>query len=89
MAISIKRFNWVQRPTAFQYAEAWRSHRRNMVQQFINEGSTLINVFVGVQSNLSSGTAALAAQASITRTQQEIRAAQAEIAKSAQLDLSV
>jgi hypothetical protein len=89
MAIGIKRFNWSSRPTAYQYAEAWRAHRRNMVQQFIDEGSALGDVFVSAQTNLSSGLAALAAQASITRAQQEIKAAREEIAKSAQLDLSI
>jgi hypothetical protein len=89
MSFSIKRFNWSQRPTAYQYAEAWRVHRRNMVQQFLDEGSALSDVLVSAQTSLSTGLATLAAQASITRAQQEIKAAQAEIAKNAQLDLSI
>jgi len=89
MSVSVKRFNWTQRATAFQYAEAWRAHRRNMTQQFLSEGSALSDLFLSAQTNLSTGMAALAAQASIARAQQEIKAARAEFVKQAQLDLSV
>jgi hypothetical protein len=74
MAIQTKRFNWVQRPSAWEYAQAWRSHRSSMVQRFLDDGASAASAFLSAQQNLSMGLATLAAQASIQRAQDAIRA---------------
>jgi hypothetical protein len=75
MAIQVKRFSWVKRPTSWEYAQAWRQHRSNMAQRFLDEGNAASLAFANAQTDLSVGLASLAAQASIQRTQNEIRAA--------------
>jgi hypothetical protein len=75
MSIQIKRFNWVNRPTRWQHAQAWASHRRQMVQKFMDEGAAASAAFANAQNALSSGVATLAAQASILRAQNQIAAA--------------
>jgi hypothetical protein len=74
MAIGIKKFNWVNRPSAWQFSQAWRSQRSAMVQRFLNDSSVASTAFLNAQQNLSMGMASLAAQASITRAQNEIKA---------------
>ena len=67
-----KKFNWVQRPTAWQYAQTWRNQRANMAAKFIQEGTTAVNAFASAQYNNTSGLVANAQQAAINR----LRAAQ-------------
>ena len=71
---TIKKFNWVNRPSRWQNAQAWASVRKNMVQRFLDEGSVAANAFLNAQQNRSVGMATLAAQASIKRAQNEINA---------------
>ena len=80
---AIKRFNWVNRPKAWQAAQAWRAHRSNMVQQFLNEGSAAGTAFLNAQNNLSVGMATLAAQATILRAQNEIGAVRSQFSSAA------
>ena len=73
MAIGIgKKFNWVQRPTTWEYAQAWRNQRANMAAKFIEEGTIAVNAFASAQYNATSGLVANAQQAAINR----LRAAQ-------------
>ena len=68
MAIGIgKKFNWVQRPTTWEYAQAWRNQRANMAAKFIEEGSIAVNAFASAQYNATSGLVANAQQAAINR----------------------
>ena len=80
---AIKKFNWVKRSTAWEYSQAWRSHRSRMVQKFLSESSATSTAFLNAQNNLSVGLAALAAQASIQRTQAEISAVRGQAASAA------
>jgi hypothetical protein len=76
MSIQIKRFSWVQRPSTWEYAQAWKSHRSAMVQSFLGDASAASSSFLDAQWNFSTGMASLAAQASIQRAQQQISDAQ-------------
>ena len=62
-----KKFNWVQRPTTWEYAQAWRNQRANMAAKFIDESTNAANAFASVQYNNTSGLVANAQQAAITR----------------------
>ena len=81
--MQVKRFSWLKRPSAWEYAQAWRSHRANMVAQFRDQSNSLSTAFANAQNNLSVGMATLAAQASIARTQDEINAARNRITSAA------
>lgn len=75
MSIQIKRFNWVNRPTRWEHAQAWTAHRKQMVQAFLDDGAATSTALTDAQNNLNTGLATLAAQASIIRAQNEIAAA--------------
>jgi len=62
-----KKFNWVQRPSTWEYAQAWRNQRANMAAKFLEQGSIAANAFASVQYNNTSGLVANAQQAAITR----------------------
>lgn len=63
----IKKFNWVRRQTAWQSAQAWTTHRRQMTQRFLDDGATARAAFAGALNSLSSGLATLATQAAKTQ----------------------
>ena len=73
--MQVKRFNWVNRPSRWEYAQAWRSHRSQMTQRFADEGAATATAFASALNNLSTGMATIAAQASIMRAQDQIAAA--------------
>jgi hypothetical protein len=83
MPIQVKRFNWVNRPTRWQHAEAWRAQRKQMTERFLDDSSVASSAFLSAQQNLSVGMASLAAQASIARAQNEIKAVQSRFAAAA------
>jgi len=62
-----KKFNWVQRPTAWQYAQTWRNQRANMAAKFIEESTNAVNAFASAQYNNTAGLVANAQQAAISR----------------------
>ena len=72
--MQVKRFGWVNRPSHWQYAQSWRAQRASMVQRFRDEADAAGTAFANAQNNLATGMATLAAQASITRAQNEINA---------------
>lgn len=75
MAISVgKKFNWVQRPSAWQFAQAWRNQRAQMVARFREQGETAINSFATAQSNNLNGYVTNAQQAAIARLKAEAAA---------------
>jgi hypothetical protein len=63
----IKKFNWVRRPTTWEYVQAWRNHRAQMTQRFIDEGTVAVNAFASAQHNYTTGLVANAQQAAINR----------------------
>jgi hypothetical protein len=81
-AMTIKKFNWVKRPTMWEYSQAWKSHRSNMVRRFLDDGAAASAAFANAQNNMVTGMATLAAQASILRSQNELAAAKARLTSS-------
>ena len=72
MAISVgKKFNWVQRPSAYEFAQAWKNQRAQMAATFREQNEVAINSFATVQYNNISGTVANAQQAAISRLKAE------------------
>ena len=72
--MQVKRFNWVKRPSGWEFNQAWRAQRANMISRMRDEASAASAAFANAQNSLSTGLASLAAQASITRAQAEINA---------------
>lgn len=79
----IKRFNWVNRPSRWQSAQAWNAHRKQMAQRFLDESSSAGDAFLNAQQNMAMGMATLAAQASIKRTQAQVNAARSQFSATA------
>ena len=71
----IKRFNWLRRPTTWESMQAWRTQRSNATQRFLTDSAAANSSFFSAQSNLASGMASIAAQASLQRVQAQVRAA--------------
>ena len=74
MGIQIKRMNWYQKKPLYQVNQAWRQKRQAMISDFQNASASASAAFTGAQINRSAGMAALAAQASVARSQSEIQA---------------
>lgn len=62
-----KKFNWVPRPSTWEYAQAWRNQRAQAAAKFIEQGQDSVNRFATAQSNNLSGFVANAQQAAIDR----------------------
>jgi hypothetical protein len=73
--MQVKRFNWVRRPSQWEFAQAWRNQRREMAQSFMEQGSVASAGFLDAHNNLSLGMANLTTQASIKRVQAQVNAA--------------
>jgi catabolite regulation protein CreA len=68
MAIGVgKKFNWVQRPTTWEYAQAWRNQRAQMAAKFLEQGEIAVNAFASAQNNQITGFVSNAQQAAIDR----------------------
>lgn len=65
----IKKFNWVRRPSTWEYVQTWRNQRAQMAAKFIEEGTTAVNAFASAQNNYTNGFVANAQQAAISRLQ--------------------
>ena len=61
MAAGIKKFNWVKRPSSWEFAQAWRSQRSAMTQKFLEEGETARTAFANAQYNHLTGIGTLRA----------------------------
>ncbi len=72
MAISVgKKFNWVNRPSAWQFAQAWNNQRAQAAAKFREQNDIAVNSFATVQSNNLNGFVANAQQAAISRLKAE------------------
>ena len=67
----IRKFNWVQRPSTWEYVQAWKEQRRKMTQRFLEEGAAANAGFASAQHNLTTGMTSLIQQAAITRLQKK------------------
>jgi hypothetical protein len=66
---AIKKFSWVPRASAWEYAQAWTAQRRKMTQRFLEEGTAASTAFANAHYNMTNGMTALAQQAAIARLQ--------------------
>jgi len=64
-----KKFNWVPRPSTWEYAQAWRNQRARMASRFLEEGQAAVNNFATAQYNNTTGLVANAQQSAIDRLQ--------------------
>jgi hypothetical protein len=76
----IRRIKWYKSPSAWESAKAWREARRAMVSKFQDSAQTANAAFSNAWSSQITGSASLAANAAIARSQNEIKAAQARAA---------
>ena len=73
MAASVgKKFNWVQRPTAWEFAQAWKNQRAQMASKFREQNDIAVNSFASAQYNNITGFVANAQQAAINRLKKSI-----------------
>jgi hypothetical protein len=73
MAISVgKKFNWVQRPSAWQFAQAWNNQRAQMAAKFREQNEVAINGFASAQNNNLAGFVANAQMAAINRLKKSV-----------------
>jgi hypothetical protein len=75
MAVGIKKFNWVKRPTSWESIQTWRSKHNESVQQFMNQSAAASTAFTNAQNSLTTGMANLAAEASLQRVQSRVNTA--------------
>ena len=68
MSFKTRQFNWVRSATAWEQAQAWRERRAAMRGDFENLNAAAAERFLTAQTNLTTGMASLAAQASIARS---------------------
>ncbi|MEX0842009.1 MAG: hypothetical protein WD039_06960 [Xanthobacteraceae bacterium] len=80
-AITTKKFNWVQRPTAWEHMQAWRQNRRAMMQRFQAEATIATNGIANAMYGLSEGMSVLAAKAAIKQAQETLAAKRAQVNK--------
>jgi catabolite regulation protein CreA len=73
MATSVgKKFNWVQRPTAWQFAQAWNNQRAQMAAKFREQNDIAVNGFATAQYNNITGFVANAQTAAINRLKKSV-----------------
>ena len=71
---AVKKFNWVKRPSSWEFAQAWRSQRSAMTQKFLEQGETARTAFANAQYNHLTGIGTLAAQAASQLAQKQAKA---------------
>lgn len=75
-SLSVKRFNWVRSPSAWESTQAWRSKQQEARSQFESASSAANSAFFGASIDLAAGLGAVAAKIASNRVQQQaIRAA--------------
>jgi hypothetical protein len=73
MATSIgKKFNWVQRPSTWEYVQAWKNQRAQMAAKFREINETAANSFATAQYNNINGFVSNAQQAAINRLKKSV-----------------
>jgi hypothetical protein len=85
---SIKKFNWVTTPSAYESAQSWKEKRSAMVSDFQNASYNLANSFTTAIINQSIGMGNLTANAAISRMQNEAKGT-TNSASTAKFDFSI
>lgn len=73
---SIRRFNWVQKPTVWQSAQAWRERQQSARANFEAANSGASSAFASAATNFVTGMGDITTQVAVKRIQAE-RAAKA------------
>jgi hypothetical protein len=76
---TVKRFNWVRQPTAWQSAQAWRGRHAKATQQSLEYGTAASNAFASAQINLTTGMATNVAKLANQRVQSQAAAARNQL----------
>jgi hypothetical protein len=74
----IKKFNWVRRPSTWEYVQSWKSQRKAMAQKFLDDSSAASTAFTNAQIGLSQGLATLAGQAAVANAQKQLEAVKSQ-----------
>jgi hypothetical protein len=62
MDFSVKRFQWVQTPSAWQAAQTWSARQQAATADFESSQAAAIDGFAAATQNLATGLATIAAQ---------------------------
>jgi hypothetical protein len=73
--IQLRRIKWLRTPSAWEQTKAWREARKEMMARFQQSAADATSSFTSAWQNKITGTATLAAQAAIDRSNAEIKAA--------------
>ncbi|HEY4774300.1 MAG TPA: hypothetical protein VIH40_05715 [Xanthobacteraceae bacterium] len=74
MTIQIKRFQWLQRASAWEQAEAWRKQRVRMSERFLADSTVAASAFFSAAYSQITGTVQITAQTASKRVQAELAA---------------
>jgi hypothetical protein len=66
---SVKRFNWLRSPSAWERAQTWRARQQEMRESFEAANSSANSSFFAATINQVSGLGAIAAQIASSRAQ--------------------
>jgi len=77
-SISVKRFNWVQTPSAWEQNQAYRERLKALREDFEAANSTMSTGFANASINQLNGMATIIANVTIARLQKEQAAKQAK-----------
>jgi hypothetical protein len=76
--IESKKLNWLQTPSAWEEAQAWRERRRAMMDQFQGDADLVLSSFSDAFSNQITESSKIATQAALKRLQGATKAARAK-----------
>lgn len=73
-SVQFKKMNWYQKRPLHKVMDAWREKRREQIAEFQSGSQLMVNNLATAQYNLIEGKAKLAAEASLVRTEAELKA---------------
>jgi hypothetical protein len=74
--LSVKRFNWLRSPSAWQSTQAWRERQQAARENFEAANSAASSTFAAASTNLVTGLGSIAATIAAQRAQQQAQQAQ-------------
>jgi hypothetical protein len=81
---SVKRFNWIRQPTAWQSTQAWRARHAEASQKSLDYSTAASNAFASAQINLTTGMATISAQVANGRVQSQASASRNQLSSLAE-----
>lgn len=76
---SVKRFNWIREPTAWQRVQKWREGHAKVSQQAMDLGAAASNKFASAQIDQTAGLATISAKVANQRIQSQAVAARNQL----------